>query len=231
MFKRLINELIKKIGRQNYQIDFNLSHYDLFILLLNKFREILRGFAIKIFLGESKGLLFIGESVRIKHKHLLFLDKNCTLGDYVQINALSKSGIHIGRNTTILNNSIIDCTGVIRNLGEGLIIGQNVGIAQNCFIQVRGKVVIEKNVIIGPNVSIFSENHIYDNPHIPISQQGEVRKGVLIEEGTWIGTRATILDGVTIGNNSIVAAGSLVNKDVPPFSIVAGVPAKVLKYR
>lgn len=61
--------------------------------------------------------------------------------------------------------------------------------------------------------------------------QGEDRKGVYIESGVWIGTRAVILDGVRIGKNSIVAAGSIVNKDVPPYSIVGGIPAKVIKYR
>jgi len=116
-------------------------------------------------------------------------------------------------------------------MGEGLLIGNNVGIAQNCFIQVRGFVEIGDNVIMGPNVSIFSENHNSDDSDLPINMQGETRKGVKIENGVWIGTRAVILDGVKIGKNSIVAAGSVVTKDVPEFAIVAGVPAKVIKLR
>ena len=110
-------------------------------------------------------------------------------------------------------------------------IGNNVGISQNCFIQVRGNVNIGNNVIMGPNVSIFSENHNFTNPDLPVNIQGESRKGVIIEDGVWIGTRSVILDGVKIGENSIIAAGSVVVKDVPPFSIVGGVPAKVLKSR
>ncbi len=65
----------------------------------------------------------------------------------------------------------------------------------------------------------FSENHSFSNPEIPVNLQGVTRKGVKIERGLWIGTRAVILDGVTIGRNSIVAAGSIVTKDVPPYSI------------
>ncbi|MDC0552109.1 acyltransferase, partial [Flavobacteriaceae bacterium] len=126
---------------------------------------------------------------------------------------------------------IIECTGVLRNLGDGLIMGNNVGIAHNCFIQVRGNIQIGNNVIFGPNVSIFSENHNFSDLDIPINLQGESRKGVKINDGVWIGSRATILDGVSIGENSIIAAGSVVVKDVPPFSIVGGVPAKVLKQR
>jgi acetyltransferase-like isoleucine patch superfamily enzyme len=110
-------------------------------------------------------------------------------------------------------------------------IGDNVGIAQNCFIQVRGKVIIKNNVIFGPGVYVFSENHNFDNPDLPVVVQGETRKGVVIEEGVWIGSRATILDGVTIGMNSIIAAGSVVNKDIPPYSIAGGIPAKIIKSR
>jgi acetyltransferase-like isoleucine patch superfamily enzyme len=159
------------------------------------------------------------------------LGKTITIGDNVEINALSKSGVSIGDNVSILKGTIIECTGVIRELGEGLIIGNNVGIAQNCFIQVRGKVVIGDNVIFGPNVSIFSENHCFSDPEMPVSMQGVSRKGVTVEEGAWIGTRAVILDGVNIGKNSIVAAGSIVTKDVPPYTIVGGIPARIIKNR
>ena len=90
---------------------------------------------------------------------------------------------------------------------------------------------IGNDVIFGPGVYLFSENHNFDNPDLPVSSQGETRKGVMIDDGVWIGTRAVILDGVKIGRNSIVAAGSVVNKDVPPYAIVAGVPAKIIKER
>ena len=144
---------------------------------------------------------------------------------------IRKIEIKLGKNVTILKGTIIECTGVLSNLGEGLTIGNNVGIAQNCFIQVRGKVEIGNDVIFGPNVSIFSENHNFDNPDLPISKQGETRIGVKIEDGVWIGTRAVILDGIILGKNSIVAAGSVVTKNVPPYAIVAGIPAKIIKNR
>jgi acetyltransferase-like isoleucine patch superfamily enzyme len=86
-------------------------------------------------------------------------------------------------------------------------------------------------VMFGPNVYIFSENHGHERTDIPMIEQPTARKGVKIEDDVWIGTRATILDGITIGKGSIIAAGSIVNKDVPPYSIVAGVPAKVIKSR
>ena len=153
------------------------------------------------------------------------------ISDNVEINALSRKGIVLGDNVSIHRNTVIECTGVLRELGEGLIIGNNVGIAQNCFIQVRGFVSIGSNVMFGPNVSIFSENHGFERTDVPMIKQTTVRKGVVIEDDVWLGTQSVILDGVTIGKGSIVAAGAIVNVNVPPYSIVAGVPAKIIKSR
>ncbi|MFA6126996.1 MAG: acyltransferase [Bacteroidales bacterium] len=229
--KRLINTIVRKLGRSGYRLDDHISSYSLLVLLVSKSCQLVRGLCLKATLKKSSGLLFVGRRCRIRYRHLITTGKTLTLGDYVEINALSKAGVHLGDNVSILKGTIIECTGVMRNLGEGLTIGNNVGIAQNGFIQVRGKVVIGDNVIFGPNVSVFSENHVFDNPDIPVSIQGETRKGVTIEEGAWIGTRAVILDGVTVGRNSIVAAGSIVTRDVPAYTVVGGVPAKVLRSR
>ena len=231
MFRKVLSFIVKKILGKEYKVDPRLKNKDILFILFSKAFDLIRGYLIKFFLGSSKGTLFVGKRCRIKHKSFIHLGKAINIGDNVEINALSKQGIKIGNNVSILRNTIIECTGVIRNLGEGLEIGNNVGIAQNCFIQVRGKVVIGNNVILGPNVSIFSENHNFSYLDIPIRDQGETRIGVTIEDGVWLGSGAIILDGVTIGNNSIVASGSVVTKSVEPFSIVGGVPAKLIKSR
>lgn len=229
--RRLINRIIQKLGRENYQIDAQLSTYNLLVILVSKSIQLLRGLLLKITIGHSTGLIFKGRRCKISHRNLISAGKTLNIGDYVEINALCKQGVVIGDNVSIQKGTIIECTGVLRCLGEGLVIGNNVGIAQNAFIQVRGKVVIGNDVIFGPDVSIFSETHIFDNPDIPVKLQGEIRKGVIIEDGVWIGTRAVILDGITIGRNSVVAAGAVVTRDVPAGSVVGGVPAKILKQR
>lgn len=226
-----LNKLIQKLGKANYTVDERLTSSDLYITLRSKFFALMRGLLLKMFLGSSQGLVFSGRRTRIKYKRKIRVGKTLTIGDNVEINALSRDGIKIGNNVSIQSNTIIECTGVIRDLGEGLEIGDNVGIAQNCFIQVRGKVVIGNDVIFGPGVYLFSENHNFDNPDLPVVVQGETRKDVIIEDGVWIGSRAVILAGVRISRNSIVAAGSVVNKDVPEYSIVGGVPAKIIKTR
>ena len=228
---KIINKIIQKLGRENYTIDNYISFLDIIVFLLSKFSQSLRGFFYKIILKKSSGILFVGKRTKIKFCHKISLGRSVQIGDNVEINALSKNGILLGNNVSILKGTIIECTGVLNNLGEGLTIGNNVGIAQNCFIQVRGQVTIEDNVIFGPNVSVFSENHNFESPELPVNVQGVNRKGVKIENGVWVGTRSIILDGVVVGKNSIIAAGSVVNKDVLPYSIVGGVPAKLIKMR
>jgi len=231
MIKNLLNKIIRKLGKNDYKIDDSLSAHDIITIILSKTFSVIRGSFLRLSLKESNGIVFLGRRSKIKFKYKIKVGKTITIGDNVEINALSQNGIIIGNNVSIHRNTIIECTGVIRELGVGLIIGNNVGIAQNCFIQVRGEVIIGNNVIFGPGVSVFSENHRFSDPDIPIVEQGELRKGVVIEDNVWIASGATILDGVHIGNNSIVAAGSVVNKDVPPYAIVGGVPAKILKFR
>ena len=229
--KNLVNKVIQKLGKNGYQLDENITKYDLLLIILSKFKQTIRGFFYKIELKKSTGILFVGKKCNLKHCNKITLGKSVSIEDFVEINALSKKGVSIGDNVTIKKGTIIECTGVIRELGEGITIGNNVGISQNCFIQVRGKVTIGNYVIFGPNVSLFSENHNYSNSDKPIMEQGATRKGVVIEDDVWVGTRSVILDGVKIGKGSIIAAGSVVTTDVEPYSIYGGVPAKLIKKR
>ena len=227
----LINKIIQKLGRSDYSIDSSISPLNMYLILKSKFFELVRGLFVRILFKNTQGIMFIGKRTCLKHCNLISAGRTLFIGDNVLINALSKNGIQFGNNVSIHSNTIIDCTGGIRSIGEGLIIGDNVGISPNCFIQVRGTVQIGDNVLFGPGVKLFSESHNFEDPGKFINEQGETRKGVIIEDGVWVGSDVTILDGVTIGSNSIIAAKSLVNKDVPSFSIVAGIPAKVIKYR
>lgn len=111
------------------------------------------------------------------------------------------------------------------NYGRHTKIGKNVFINFDCIFLGLGGITIEDNVQIAPRVSLLSEGH-------PLSSQQRhslVPARILIKNNAWIGTSATILPGVTIGKNSVVAAGAVVTKDVPDNAIVAGVPAKIIK--
>jgi len=123
------------------------------------------------------------------------------------------------------NDSIAIFTPIYLNYGKNLKIGKNVFINFDCTFLDLGGITIEDEVQIGPKVSLVTENH----PQNPEQRKGLVCKPILIKRNAWIGANATILPGVTIGENSIVAAGAVVSKDVPDNTIVGGVPAKVFK--
>jgi acetyltransferase-like isoleucine patch superfamily enzyme len=229
--RNLISKLISKLKGDKYRIDDAMNLSSLLQILTNRGFQIVRGFIRRIGIKKCKGLFFCGRGVKLRCKGKLFIDKNVIIEDYVFINALSKTGINIGKNVSIGRNSIIECTGVISEIGEGLEIGDNVGISANAFIAVRGKVRIGENTIFGPGISIHAENHISDDLNKPIRNQGSDRKGITIGNNCWIGAKAIILDGVTIGNGCIVAAGAVVNKDVPDNAVVGGIPARIIKYR
>jgi len=105
-------------------------------------------------------------------------------------------------------------------------IGKNTIINKNCLIDGRGGCVIGNNVDIAQDTFIWSEQHDYNSP-----DYDTVDKTVVIEDNVWIASRATILPGVRIGKGAVVACGSVVTKDVPPFTVVAGVPAKAIGNR
>lgn len=231
MSNRLINKVITKIKKEPYEIDEAITLGTMFGIIFERGMMVLRGIFRKPFFKKSKGILFIGKRVKIKNKKKISFNGSATIEAGCFIEALSKGGMKVGNNFSLGKNSIIECTGVIRELGEELVIGDNVGIAANAFIAMRGKVEIGSNTIFGPNVSIHAENHNFSDTDKPIKLQGATRKGVKIGEDCWIGSKAVILDGVTIGSHSIIAAGAVVTKDVPEYSIVGGVPAKVIKSR
>lgn len=116
---------------------------------------------------------------------------------------------------------------------------KNISIGQNCYINhdslflssEKARISVGNLCMIGMNCIILTTNHTYSNWQIPIRLQHDIDNSVIIEDDVWIGANVTILPGVIIGRGSIVGAGAVVAKDVEPYSIVGGVPAKHIKYR
>ncbi len=115
------------------------------------------------------------------------------------------------------------------DISPNIKVGDNSELGQNCLI--HANVIIGSYVIMGPDVKIYTRNHIFTDLSQPISKQGKITKVTKIGNDVWIGANAIILPGVVVADHSIIAAGSIVTKSVPAFAIVAGNPAKVIKYR
>jgi len=113
--------------------------------------------------------------------------------------------------------------------GRGISIGDNSGLGVYC--NVRGPLEIGKDVMMGPNVRIITHSHNYSRTDIPMRKQGGAIYGVKIGDDVWIGANVIILPGVSIGNGVIIGAGAVVTRDIPDYSIIGGVPAKVIKSR
>jgi acetyltransferase-like isoleucine patch superfamily enzyme len=111
------------------------------------------------------------------------------------------------------------------NFGRFTTIGKNVFINHGCSFLDLGGITIEDEVLIGPQVKLVTENHPLD----PETRKGLITKPILIKQNAWIGAGATILPGVTVGENAVVAAGAVVSKDVPANTVVGGIPAKLIK--
>ncbi|OFX51607.1 MAG: acetyltransferase [Bacteroidetes bacterium GWB2_41_8] len=126
---------------------------------------------------------------------------------------------------TEIDESVAVFTPLYINYGKHTKIGKNVFINFDCVFLDLGGITIEDNVLIAPKVSLLSEGH----PTSIEDRHSLIPKPIHIKKNAWIGANATILQGVTIGENAVVASGSVVSKDVPDNTIVGGIPAKIIK--
>lgn len=123
--------------------------------------------------------------------------------------------------------SVIESFACINNAVGDVIIGDHTRIGlHNTII---GPVTIGCHVNLAQGITVTALNHNFEDSDKRIDEQGVSTTPVIIEDDIWIGANAVILPGVTIGNHSVVAAGAVVTKDIPPYSLVAGVPAKIIK--
>lgn len=184
-----------------------------------------------LFKGIIPNKIFLGSNVKIKNSWNLQLGKWLNIEDQVYINALGKHKMVIGNNVRIGAFSRLIGSGSFQDLGKGIQIGNNVGIGEFAYLGGAGGLSIGSDTIIGQYLSCHPENHNYHHLDIPIRLQGVSRQGIEIGKNCWIGSKVTILDGVHIGDHSIIAAGAVVTKSCPAYSIIGGIPAKILKTR
>ena len=192
----------------------------------------IRGLFHKLFFKHAAGMVLVGKGASIRYSRYLSVGTDFIVEDNAEVNCMTHRGIIVGDRVTIGKHAIIRPTNIYGDaIGEGLKIGNNSSIGPYAYIGCSGFIEIGDNVMMSPRVSIYAENHLFSDPNLTIKEQGVKREFVKIEDDCWIAANSVILAGVTVGRGSIVSAGSVVTKDVPPYSVVGGVPAKVIKTR
>lgn len=174
------------------------------------------------------GVAAIENGVRLRFADHIHLGRNVYLDHGTYLHACP-DGITIGSNTFVMHGSVLHVYN-FRNLPHAFIcIGQDSLIGEYNVLRGQGGITIGDRVYTAPLVQILAVNHVYSDPTRPIIEQGITAEGIVIEDDVWIGAGAIITDGVTIGRGAVVAAGAVVTSDVPPHTVVGGVPARVLK--
>lgn len=227
----LINKLISIIKKHDYVIDENIKLSSFIVIVLIRSIELIRGTIKCLFIGSKGRITFIGKKVKLVHSSQIKLGSSVTISNYAEIDALSIKGVSLGDNVKIGDYTIIRCTGSLKKIGQGFKMGNNCGTGDFCFFGAAGGIDIGNNVIMGQNVRFHSENHNFDRTDIPIKEQGVTNIGIIVGDDCWIGSGVVFLDGVKVGNGCVIGANTLVNKDIPEYSIAVGNPVKVVKNR
>ncbi len=167
----------------------------------------------------------------------------------VEINIEQDNSLQIGDCVNLVRNVRISCNGQNNKInlanfvsldrgvdlkaqrGVQIYIGDRTYIGPYTCISGLSNIRIGKDCLIASHSSIYAHNHVFSNPNKTINHQGFVAKGIVIEDDCWIGTGVRVVDGVNIGKGSVIGAGAVVTKDIPPYSVAVGVPAKVISQR
>lgn len=180
------------------------------------------------FILQMDGLTAIERNVRLRFANHIRLGKGSYLDEGVYIHACPE-GVSIGDRTLIMHGAVLHVYN-FRALPHAWIrIGNDSLIGEYSVIRGQGGVTIGNRVYTSPMSQIIAVNHVFSDPNRPFVEQGISAKGIIIEDDVWIGSAAVITDGVRIGRGAVIAAGAVVNQDVPPHTVVAGVPAKIVR--
>ena len=180
-------------------------------------------------------LKFCGKNVVIEPGVIFIHPENISIGDNVQLrrgcmlyasNSTSSENLESTPYIIIGNNVHIKENALLNTYGGFIVFGDNVIIGQNSIVYGNGGVCIGNNSGLGPLSLVIASNHIFDKKDIPFVLQGETKQGIRIEDNVWCAGNITICDGVNIGLNAVIGAGTVIRKSVAANAVVLGNPQK-----
>jgi acetyltransferase-like isoleucine patch superfamily enzyme len=183
-------------------------------------------------LGASGRNVIFGKGLTLRHPGLIRLGADVVVDDDCVLDAKSgpeprAAGIEIGTGVFIGRSTVLSCK------GGSIDVGDHANLGLGCVILSESRVSIGASCLFAAQCYLVAGgNHDFSRVDIPVIQQPSVsRGGIRIEPNVWLGARVTVLDGVTIGRDAVIGAGAVVTRDIPPFAVAAGVPAKVVRMR
>ena len=187
----------------------------------------LRGLLYR-FILDMDGMAAIENNVRLRFADHIRLGHGVYLDQGTYLHA-TPQGIEIGDRSIVMHGAVLHVYN-FRDMPQSCIkIGSDCLVGEYSVIRGQGGVQIGDRVYTSPYTQIIAVNHVFDDPSRPFVEQGITAEGIIIEDDVWLGAGAVITDGVRVGKGSVVAAGAVVTKDVPPHTVVGGVPAKPIK--
>jgi acetyltransferase-like isoleucine patch superfamily enzyme len=186
----------------------------------------LRGKCYRWLLHEAgRGSMF-GRSIVLRCPGRISVGAGVIIDDQVVLDAKGvTSMIELGEQILVGRASILSCNDATIRIDNFVSIGPF------CFFASKSRIHVGSNVSIGSGTHLMAGGHAFDKLDVPIIRQQRLSKGIVVEDGVWIGTGTKILDGVTIGRDSIVGAGAVVTEDIPARSGAVGIPARVIRQR
>ena len=187
----------------------------------------LRGMLYR-FILQMDGLAAIENNVRLRFTDHIKLGNGVYIDQGAYLHACPQ-GIDIGAGTIVMYGAILHVYNFRSLPHSGIKIGRDSLIGEYSVIRGQGGVRIGDRVYTSPFTQIIAVNHVFDDPGRPFVEQGITAEGIVIEDDVWLGSGAIVTDGVTVGKGAVIAAGAVVTKDVAPYTVVGGVPAKPIK--
>lgn len=187
----------------------------------------IRGLLYRLIL-RMDGLAAIEDHVRLRFANDIRLGKGVYLDQNTYLHACPP-GIEIGDRSIVMHGAVLHVYNFRKLPHSGIKIGKDSLVGEYSVIRGQGGVTIGDRVYTSPFTQIIAVNHVFDDPNQPFVEQGITAEGIVIEDDVWLGSGAIITDGVRVGKGAVVAAGAVVTKDVPPHTVVGGVPAKIIK--
>lgn len=222
MIKRIVQNLLLKSGK-TYAIDPNIPNKLFYKMLINRVVMLVRGFF------KTGKKVFIGCNTQILNSQNIVFGKSVTIASHCEIDGYASDKIVFGDCVKIGSYSKLLSTSHFSKYGKGLVMGSNSAVGDFTHFGATGGIKIGNDVIMGSYVSFHSENHNFSDTTKLIKEQGVNSKGIKIGNNIWVGAKVTFLDGCEVGDNSVVAAGAVVIGKFPDNSIIAGVPAKIIR--